>query len=68
MTGAVARGGAWLTYAGKIQTSGAALASDGIGCATNSRRQGLAMRRAHRFARFTRALSVAMPVLAYICR
>ena len=26
------------------------------------------MSRAHRFARFTRALSVAMPVFAYICR
>ena len=52
----------------KLQTSGAALASDGIGRATNSRRQGRAIRRAHRFARFTRALSVAMPVLAYICR
>jgi hypothetical protein len=26
------------------------------------------MSRAHRLARFTRALSVAMPVFAYICR
>ena len=52
----------------KLQTSGVAIASDGIGRATNSRRQGRAIRRAHRFARLTRALSVAMPVLAYICR
>jgi hypothetical protein len=28
----------------------------------------LAIRRAQRFARLTRALSVAMPVFAYICR
>ena len=36
--------------------------------AMNSRRHGRAMSRAHRLARFTRALSVAMPVFAYICR
>ena len=34
----------------------------------NRRRHGLAIRRAHRFARLTRALSVAIPVFAYICR
>ena len=34
----------------------------------NSRRHGLAISRAHRLARLTRALSVAMPVFAYICR
>ena len=33
-----------------------------------ARRQGLAMSRAQRAERPTRALSVAMPVLAYICR
>ena len=40
----------------------------GIGEAVKRWRLGLAMSRAHRFARLTRALSVAMPVLAYICR
>src|SRR6185369_7816412 len=40
----------------------------GNGRATKSRRHGRAMSRAHRLARFTRALSVAMPVFAYICR
>src|SRR5690606_6738566 len=44
------------------------LASPGSGRATNRRRHGLAISRAQRFARLTRALSVAMPVLAYICR
>jgi hypothetical protein len=34
----------------------------------NRCRHGLAIRRAHRFARLTRALSVAIPVFAYICR
>ena len=38
------------------------------GRAMNSRRHGRAMTRAHRLARLTRALSVAMPVFAYICR
>ena len=45
-----------------------AASSSGIGRATNRRRHGRAIRRAHRLARFTRALSVAMPVFAYICR
>ena len=36
--------------------------------AINSRRQGRASHRAHLFALLLRALSVAMPVLAYICR
>jgi hypothetical protein len=40
----------------------------GIGGAANSRRHGRASQRAHREARFTRALSVAIPVLAYIWR
>ena len=40
----------------------------GRGRATNRYRHGLAIRRAHRFARLTRALSVAIPVFAYICR
>ena len=37
-------------------------------CATKRRRHGRAMRRAQRLARLTRALSVAMPVFAYIWR
>ena len=41
--------------------------SSGIGGATNSRRVA-AISRAHCAERETRALSVAMPVLAYICR
>ena len=40
----------------------------GIGLARNSRRQIAAVHRAHRLAVLRRALSVAMPVLAYICR
>lgn len=40
----------------------------GIGGAENRRRQGAAMIRAQRAERLTRALSVAMPVLAYIWR
>lgn len=39
-----------------------------MGLAMNSRRQGLASHRAHLLAWFLRALSVAIPVLAYICR
>lgn len=39
-----------------------------MGFATKSSRQGFASHRAHRFDFETRALSVAMPVLAYICR
>jgi hypothetical protein len=40
----------------------------GIGLPANRRRHGIAMSRAQRTDRLTRALSVAMPVLAYICR
>lgn len=40
----------------------------GIGFAWNSFRHGTAIHRAHEFARFRRALSVAIPVFAYICR
>ena len=40
----------------------------GIGAPWNSLRQGTASQRAHWLARLRRALSVAMPVLAYICR
>jgi len=47
---------------------GAGATSPSSGGATNSRRHGLAITRAHRFARLTRALSVAMPVFAYIWR
>lgn len=39
-----------------------------MGGAEKSRRHGFAIQRAHRADRATRALSVAMPVLAYICR
>jgi hypothetical protein len=35
---------------------------------TNKRRHGRAIHRAHRAERFVRALSVAMPVFAYIWR
>ena len=44
------------------------MVSSGIGRAVNSRRHGLAIHRAQFAERPTRALSVAMPVLAYICR
>src|SRR5207247_4738422 len=40
----------------------------GIGVAANSRWHGLAISRAQVADRLMRALSVAMPVLAYICR
>ncbi len=40
----------------------------GIGFAWNSFRQGTAIQRAQLFAFFRRALSVAIPVFAYICR
>src|SRR5262245_56427608 len=42
--------------------------SSGISGPANSRRHGAAITRAHRADRLTRALSVAIPVLAYICR
>jgi hypothetical protein len=42
--------------------------SSGIGLAWNSFWQAFAIHRAHEFARFRRALSVAIPVFAYICR
>src|SRR5687767_5226762 len=50
------------------QATRAGTCRSGIGRAANSRRHGRAIHRAHRFARLTRALSVAMPVFAYICR
>ena len=40
----------------------------GIGVPWNRRRQGFASHRAQRLAVLRRALSVAIPVLAYICR
>ena len=40
----------------------------GIGVVTNNFRHGFASRRAHCAERVARALSVAMPVLAYIWR
>ena len=42
--------------------------SSGIGRAVKNRRHGLAIQRAQWAERPTRALSVAMPVFAYICR
>lgn len=44
------------------------MASSGMGAVWNKRRQGFAIHFAARFALWTRALSVAIPVLAYICR
>src|SRR5215475_12173882 len=43
-------------------------ARSGIGFPRNSRRHAWPIHRAHRAERCTRALSVAMPVFAYICR
>jgi hypothetical protein len=40
----------------------------GIGAPMNNRRASFAISRARRAERATRALSVAIPVLAYICR
>ena len=42
--------------------------NSGIALVRNNRRHGIARSRAHEVARFRRALSVAIPVLAYICR
>ena len=47
---------------------GRGICNSGIGRAWKSRRQGTASQRAQALARFLRALSVEMPVLAYICR
>ena len=49
-----------------VYLTGFGTCSSGIGGAANSLRVGGASRRAHFSARATRALSVAMPVLAYI--
>lgn len=48
------------------QTPDALPTSGDTGRPANKRRHGRAIRRAQRFARLTRALSVAMPVFAYI--
>jgi hypothetical protein len=48
--------------------TGLAIRSSGIGCPAKSRRHGIAISRAHRAERLTRALSVAIPVFAYIWR
>ena len=45
----------------------AGIANSGMGRAAKRRRHGRANQRAHCTDRETRALSVAMPVLAYIC-
>jgi hypothetical protein len=47
---------------------GAGISNSGNGRPANSRRQGFASHRAQRAERPILALSVAMPVLAYICR
>ena len=49
-------------------TSGLASRSSGIGRPAKSRRHGIAISRAQRAERLTRALSVAIPVFAYIWR
>ena len=53
---------------GRLAACSVGSTRSGIGAATNSRRAALASQRARRADRATRALSVAMPVLAYICR
>lgn len=40
----------------------------GMGRAANNMRHGFAIQRAQRIERVTRALSIAIPVFAYICR
>ena len=47
-------------------TFGLAICRSGIGRPANNRRHGIAISRAHCAERFTRALSVAIPVFAYI--
>ena len=47
---------------------GCGICSSGIGCALNKRWHGLANHLAMVVARLLRALSVAIPVFAYICR
>src|SRR5688572_9969340 len=49
-------------------TFGLAIRSSGIGRPAKSRRHGIAISRAQRAERLTRALSVAIPVFAYIWR
>lgn len=51
----------------RVSGSLAGFERSGAGSATNRRRHGLASHRAHRADRVARALSVAMPVFAYIC-
>ena len=53
---------------GPVPGYGAGTCRSGMGSAANSRWAGLAIRRAHRVERETRALSVERPVLANICR
>ena len=58
------RGTSWTTPA----NSPAGALSSGIGLAMNKRRHGFAIQRAQRRERATLALSVAIPVFAYIWR
>ena len=51
-----------------VRTYSDGIANSGMGRAAKRRRHGRASQRAHCTDRETRALSVAMPVLAYICR
>ena|SRR5581483_1504103 len=52
----------------KRAQNGCKLPAVGIGRAANNMRQGFAIQRAQRTERLTRALSIAIPVFAYICR
>src|SRR6185295_10693287 len=69
-------GAYWITENAPFSRAGVANGStwrggtckSGIGLPWKSLRQGTASQRAHWFARLRRALSVAIPVLAYICR
>ena len=69
-TGRLGRGGLRGTGATAVSRVRyrAGTCSSGMGGAENSRLSGMASQRAHAAERETRALSVAMPVLPYICR
>src|SRR5258705_13832927 len=59
----------WMTWNKSCGTAFArGICSSGMGLAWKSLRQGTASQRAQELARFCRALSVAIPVLAYIWR
>ena len=56
------------TYATRSSERGAGIVSSGIGAAMNNRRAASPIHLAYRADRATRALSVAIPVFAYIWR